>query len=114
MSIIEPLLRDRVAIAFAKNESDQRDANPAPVGVAIWASVSEEVDAKINEQVKAGVFPTRLAQDEWTSGETLWLLDILAPNRKAASAVISAQTAFALPRVPRGSRTVASSPDVQA
>ena len=33
-------------------------------GMAIWARVSEEVDAKIQNQIKGGVFPLRLAPDD--------------------------------------------------
>ena len=58
-------------------------------GLAIWASVSEEVDAKIREQAKAGVFPVRLAADDWNSGEINWLLDVIAPNQKATASVIA-------------------------
>ena len=58
-------------------------------GVAIWASVSDEVDAKIREQIKAGVFPIRLKPDDWTSGDKAWLLDVIAPSQKLASAVLA-------------------------
>lgn len=43
------------------------------VGVALWASVSDEVDARLSSGV------TRLAPLEWKSGDTLWLVDIIAP-----------------------------------
>ena len=55
--LLEPLIRDRVALA-SKGDADDADAL---AGVVIWASVSDEVDAKIREQIKAGVFPVRLA-----------------------------------------------------
>jgi hypothetical protein len=37
-------------------------------GIAIWASVSTEVDARIRAQVKARVFPVKLKPEDWTSG----------------------------------------------
>lgn len=43
------------------------------VGLALWASVSDEVDARLSSGV------TRLAPLEWKGGETLWLIDIIAP-----------------------------------
>jgi cytolysin-activating lysine-acyltransferase len=43
------------------------------VGLALWASVSDEVD----DRLKAGV--SRLAPLDWKSGETLWLIDLVAP-----------------------------------
>src|SRR5262249_61282064 len=58
-------------------------------GVAIWASVSEEVDASIREQIKAGVFPLRLKAEAWNSGSINWLFDVIAPNGKTAAAVIA-------------------------
>lgn len=83
--VLEPLMRDRIAIATAKSE----DKNESTAGIALWATVSDAVDAKIVEQVKGGAFPTRLGQDDWASGETLWLLDVIAPNRKLATAVLA-------------------------
>ena len=86
--VLEPLMRDRIAIAYPggqKGEDPLADA----AGMAMWASVSDEVDAKIVEQVKAGTFPVRLKADEWTSGETHWLFDIIAPDPKSATAVVA-------------------------
>ncbi|MDW4548277.1 toxin-activating lysine-acyltransferase [Defluviimonas sp. D31] len=56
---------------------------------AIWASVSEEVDAKIRDQIKAGTFPVRLKPEDWQSGNINWLLDVIAPDRKTAGLVIA-------------------------
>lgn len=86
--IIDPLLRDRIAIAYGRTGEADALANPAPVGIAIWASVDAATDAKIQEQVKAGVFPVRLGDEDWASGETLWLLDVIAVDQKAATAVL--------------------------
>lgn len=84
--VLEPLIRDRVAIAYpgSKDRSELTDIS----GVAIWASVSEEVDLKIREQIKAGVFPVRLKADDWASGEINWLLDVIAPDQKLTASVI--------------------------
>lgn len=57
--------------------------------MAIPASVSEEVDAKITDQVKGGLFPVRLGAEDWQSGEINWLLDVIAPGEKAALSVTS-------------------------
>ncbi len=85
--VLEPLIRDRIAIAYPAG------AERSPLldisGFAIWASVSEEVDARIREQIKAGVFPIRLKPEDWTSGEINWLLDVIAPDRKATGRVIA-------------------------
>ena len=47
------------------------------------------MDAKITEQVKAGAFPVRLAPDDWVSGETVWLLDVVAADRAEATAMLA-------------------------
>ena len=49
--MLEPLIRDRIAMAYP---GKAEDATGDMVGFAIWASVSDEVDAKIRELIKAG------------------------------------------------------------
>jgi cytolysin-activating lysine-acyltransferase len=83
--VVEPMTRDRIAIARAGGEGKIEET----AGIAIWASVSEEVDAKIREQIQARVFPVRLKAEDWTSGETCWLLDVIAPSQKVATAVLA-------------------------
>jgi cytolysin-activating lysine-acyltransferase len=58
-------------------------------GFAIWASVPGEVDLKIREQIKTGTFEVRLKAEDWTSGPVNWLLDVIAPDRKATGQVIA-------------------------
>ena len=88
--VLEPLLRDRISIATARsNDSEEGAAAETLAGVAIWASVSDAVDAKIREQINGGSFPIRLGTDEWASGEKLWLLDVVATDRKLATAVLA-------------------------
>jgi hemolysin-activating ACP:hemolysin acyltransferase len=87
--VLEPLMRDRIAIASEKNEDGQIGPGGPLAGIAFWASVSDEVDAKIREQIKTGSFPVRLKADEWASGNRVWLLDVIAPSQKMASAVLA-------------------------
>jgi hemolysin-activating ACP:hemolysin acyltransferase len=84
--VLEPLIRDRVAVAHSA-EADPELSDIA--GLAIWASVSEEVDAQIREQVRAGVFPVRLKAEDWTSGSINWLLDVIAPDARSTASVIA-------------------------
>jgi hemolysin-activating ACP:hemolysin acyltransferase len=84
--VLEPLIRDRLAVAHSA-QSDPELSDIA--GVAIWASVSEEVDAAIREQVRAGTFPVRLKPEDWTSGSINWLLDVIAPDSRSTASVIS-------------------------
>lgn len=88
--VLEPLLRDRVSIATARPKDSQDGAAAETLaGVAIWASVSDAVDAKIREQIGGGSFPIRLGNYDWASGEKLWLLDVVATDRKLATAVLA-------------------------
>jgi hypothetical protein len=43
---------------------------------------------RIPEQIKAGSFPLHLKPEDWTSGDINWLLDVIAPNTKATTAVL--------------------------
>ena len=85
--ILEALIRDRVQLV--KHASRISDSNPEVAGVAIWASVSEEVDTKIRGQISAGVFPVRLLPDDWTSGNIDWLLDVVTHSQDVANRVIT-------------------------
>ena len=58
-------------------------------GIALWATVSDAVDARITEQIKAGIFPVRLSPEDWASGETVWLLDVVAADRRQATSVLA-------------------------
>ena len=90
--LIEPLLRDRVAIAHKSArvaDGAARVDEDIIAGIAIWASVSDAVDARITGQVKAGVFPVRLAPGDWVSGDIVWLLDIIAADARQATSVLA-------------------------
>ncbi len=97
-----PLMQGRVAIAYAgatalpagspalaAGSTKESRQSPTLNGIAIWASVSAEVDAKIREQIEAQVFPIRLKPEDWTSGEIVWLLDVIAPSRELGTAVLA-------------------------
>lgn len=51
-------------------------------GLAMWASVSDEVDRRLRANPKA---PLKLAPAEWNSGPNLWLIDLIAPSVLAGS-----------------------------
>ncbi|MCP4181705.1 MAG: toxin-activating lysine-acyltransferase [Hyphomicrobiales bacterium] len=85
--VTEPLMRNRIAIASAKPTDGLEQGQM--VGLAYWAKVNEEVEDKIKEQIKNAVLPIRLKPEEWESGDRLWLLDVVAPNRQAATAVLA-------------------------
>ena len=85
--VLDPLMRDRIAIATAAKDGAPVDGTLS--GIAFWASVSEAVDVKIREQIRAGTFPVRLQAEDWNSGSINWLLDVIAPNQRLTGAVIA-------------------------
>lgn len=85
--VLDPMLHDRVAIAYP-GKAETADGREM-AGFAIWASVTEEVDARIREQIANGVFPVRLKAEEWTGGEINWLLDVVAMDRARTASVIA-------------------------
>jgi len=84
--VLDPMLADR--LAFAYPNADEKTIAPDMAGFAVWASVSEEVDARIREQIASGVFPVRLKSNEWNSGDINWLLDVIATDRATVATVI--------------------------
>ncbi len=97
--------------------SAKEGAPPAPVALALWASVSEEVDAKLSENLER---PWRLRPDEWNSGEIIWLLDAIGPS-KIINAVVEQLRSTRLAGKPvrirgrdeKGTLTVATLPPAQ-
>lgn len=85
--VLDPMLQDRIAIAYPGKT--EKTPEPDMSGFAIWASVSEEVDARIREQIANGVFPIRLKSNEWSSGDINWLLDVIAADRATIATVIA-------------------------
>ena len=58
---------------FAMAEAQSKaNGMMVPVGVLLWASVSPEVDKRLVEATES---PMRLSQDEWRSGDILWVID---------------------------------------
>ncbi|QZH74210.1 MAG: toxin-activating lysine-acyltransferase [Erythrobacter sp.] len=88
--VLEPLMRDRLAMAYPKPaEGDAPKAPREMIGFAIWATVSDEVDQRIAEQIRTGTFPVRLKPEEWNSGDNKWLLDVVAPTQEATISVLT-------------------------
>ena len=48
-----------------------------PVGAALWAFLSEEAEGKMS------LIPPRLRPDEWKSGESCWVIELIAPGANA-------------------------------
>lgn len=62
-------------------ETSSKPTSPGvriPVGVALWAKVSPEVDEKLSSNLDT---PIKLRPDEWRSGEINWLIEILGDQK---------------------------------
>lgn len=67
--VIPPLRTGQCAILNAETPG-----LPVAAALALWASVSSEVDQRLSQNLHA---PIRLRPDEWLSGEILWLIDVV-------------------------------------
>ncbi len=65
---------------LANNETGFR----APIAVATWAFVSEEVDRRLQSQSDHRI---RLRPDEWRSGDIPWIIDLVGDPRGVAGAL---------------------------
>jgi hemolysin-activating ACP:hemolysin acyltransferase len=73
--VIPPLVTGQYSVAEVKSKHDRVQV---PVGVALWASVSADVDKKLSENLQTSI---RLRPDEWKSGDILWLIDVVGDSR---------------------------------
>jgi hemolysin-activating ACP:hemolysin acyltransferase len=84
--VLAPLLHDRIAVATRKAKEGEAGG---VAGIAIWATLTEEAEARLKEQIAEKVFPPRLKPEDWAGGDRVWLLDLLSPDRALASAVLA-------------------------
>jgi hemolysin-activating ACP:hemolysin acyltransferase len=73
--VLPPLLTGQCSVAEAKSKENGASV---PVAVALWASVSSDVDRRLAENLNT---PIRLRPDEWRSGDILWLIDAVGDRR---------------------------------
>jgi hemolysin-activating ACP:hemolysin acyltransferase len=79
--ILPAVFRSQFYVAEAANaETGFR----APIAVATWALVSDEVDQRLASDLSHRV---RLRPDEWKSGEVGWIVDLVGDRRGIAGAV---------------------------
>ena len=66
--VLPALLSGQFSVAVAQSKANGLSA---PVGLVLWASVSEDVDRRLSG---APGQPARLAPPEWKSGDILWVI----------------------------------------
>lgn len=73
------------AESFAKAGMSREGLEQLPLGVAIWANLSESAERKLEQG-------EHLALEDWQSGDRLWLVEFVAPfagdNTKIAEAMM--------------------------
>ena len=89
-----PGARERRAFFCHRGVGGDRHLNGAPRQSICSDNVRRsgacpQSSTKITEQVKAGAFPVRLGSDDWVSGNTVWLLDVIAADRQQATSVLA-------------------------
>jgi|SRR5271166_4173976 len=70
--VLPAVLSEQFRVAQA-----QQSGAPTPVGVALWASVSADVDKRLSDLS----VPARLRPDEWRSGDIPWLMELVCDAR---------------------------------
>ncbi|MCY1707282.1 toxin-activating lysine-acyltransferase [Pannonibacter sp. SL95] len=65
-------------IVSARGKVKDREGVTLPVGLGLWATVSPDVDAKLEAQKQAGI-PPRLTPQDWKSGDICWLVVSVGP-----------------------------------
>lgn len=77
--VVPPVKANQYVVA----EASARDAGQSvPVGIALWAKVSAEVDAKLSKQPNAQIRP-----DEWNSGDIYWVI-VAAGDRRVLNPML--------------------------
>ncbi len=74
----EAVTKDTGADVFQEQDQSQFSGVRIPVGMALWAKVSSEVDAKLSQNLDR---PIKLRPDEWRSGEINWLVEIIGDQK---------------------------------
>ncbi|MCO6181020.1 toxin-activating lysine-acyltransferase [Ciceribacter sp. RN22] len=87
--VIEPLARGRIFVTVPEAPEDALRCPGGLTGILMWASVSPEVAEKLRSQVQAHQFPTILDANDWASGDLLWVLDVIAPTKEMATAMLA-------------------------
>ena len=87
--VIPPLVTNQSTTVRGKVK-DQNGLT-IPLGLALWAHVSEEVDKKLEAQKQVNM-PFRLAPHEWKSGEIPWLLAVIGPKEASKALVQKLET----------------------
>lgn len=71
--LVPPLLLNQFSLAEARSKEN---GFSAPLGFALWARLSDELDARMKADPGATL---RLKPEDWNSGPHLWLIEAVGP-----------------------------------
>lgn len=84
--VIPPLLLGQCRFAFVPQPAPGAQAEMGslfvPIAVALWARVSPEIDARLQESIDT---PIRLRPNDWASGDIHWLIAAAGESRAMPS-----------------------------
>lgn len=94
--VLPPLIAGQWRLAQTKaeqlmtktGESTPQSNIMVPVGAAIWARVSSEIDKRLSENLDK---PLQLKANEWSSGDHFWLVAVMGDPRAIPSFLRSLQ-----------------------
>lgn len=75
---VVPAIANRQFLIAKIKPKANPEADSIPAGLAMWASVSDEVDQRLRSNESGQI---SLKPDEWKSGDRLWLVDLVAPSK---------------------------------
>ena len=73
--LVPPLTKNQFRLAEARK---QGHGSTIPVGMIIWARVSDDVHNRMMQQLDS---PFELKLEEWQSGDNYWIIDAVGPER---------------------------------
>ena len=73
--LLPPLMHNQFLVVEARSKENGASV---PVGLALWARVSEDVNKRLSENLDR---PIKLRPDEWQSGEINWLVDMIGDDK---------------------------------
>ena len=77
--LLPPLMHNQFLVVEARSKENGASV---PVGLALWARVSEDVNKRLSENLD---LPIKLRPDEWQSGEINWLVDMMGDDKMKQS-----------------------------
>lgn len=73
--LVPAVLSGQIMLAEAQSKTS---GQTAPVALLTWASVSDEIDARVSASPSE---PMRLVPADWKSGPNLWIVEAVGPPR---------------------------------